>query len=173
VISKKLLEQVTKMDGINDIIKAQLPEQVGKVLRDRLERAEADAKDLAEARDTIANYEDIISDGSDQIMKLRAKLGEITKREGDVLEREVLLQDAERNLAIKELELKLAAQTTITNSYHQFTMGLVRNTEYRRTIAGGNMTEYPAQAADPMRGIHIQTPARTEVTAKTDITEAV
>jgi predicted thioredoxin/glutaredoxin len=161
------------LDGINDIIKAQLPEQVGKVLRDRLTQAEIDAKDLASAKKMIAKQEAVISDASDQVVALRTKLGDITKREEDILEREVLLRGGERNLVVKELELKLAAQTTIAESYKQFTMGLVRNTEYRRTISGGSVTEYPAQPMDQMKGIYAAIPARTEVQEKTDITEAV
>lgn len=112
------------------IIEKNLPAQVGDVLKKRLEQADVDASNLKRANETLdANGKTITS--------LNAQIAEYKKfdeRNAAISAREIAVTESERNLKVKELEFQLASEKDKTGFAKEVALGLVRNTEYRKTI---------------------------------------
>jgi len=115
---------------INEIIKKNLPAQVGDVLKQRLAQADAyesDVKHLTGVK--VSNEATIIG--------LESKIKEYEQfdnRNAALDAREKELDNKERNLKIAELEFKLANEKEKTQFSQSVAMGLVRNIEYRKSI---------------------------------------
>jgi len=115
---------------IKEIIEKNLPAQVGMVLRERLEKAERDENEIelllsaaSERKEEIAGLKRIIS----EYQEFDTRNATLEKREKDVSERE-------RQAEIEKLKYELQTEKDKTQFTKDVTMGLVRNTEYKRTL---------------------------------------
>lgn len=115
---------------INEIIKKNLPAHVGDVLKERLEKAEKDAKQVEELLADLAAAQ--LS-----IKALNEKVSEYVKfneRNAVMEAREKTLDTVERDLKVIALEVQLTAEKDKAEFAKGVAMGLVRNTEYRKQI---------------------------------------
>jgi hypothetical protein len=115
---------------IQNIIKKNLPAQVGETLKKRLEQADIDASELK-------NYKEAVIGRDKTITELTKKIEEYKQfdvRNANIDAREVAVKEEERNMKVKNLEYQLQAEKEKTVLIREVTMGLVRNTEYKKTI---------------------------------------
>jgi hypothetical protein len=133
---------------IEEIIKKNLPEHVGEVLKKRLTEADNDAFDLVK-------YKQFYEDTKDSLAKANLKIEEYKKLD----ERNFKLEDRERTVAEKErmldvttLKIQLEEANKRADTVINFTSGLVRNVEFRKQVYD---SQYQAGYSDG-RGNYIQ-----------------
>lgn len=115
---------------IEEIIKKNLPEQVGEVLKERLLKADEDALELVK-------YKRFYEDTKENLAKANARIEEYKKldeRNAGLEKREKELEAREREFKIHTLEYQIAAEKDKTIFSQQLALGLVRNTNYRESI---------------------------------------
>jgi phosphoribosyl-dephospho-CoA transferase len=133
---------------IEEIIKKNLPAQVGEILKSRLEQADRDSSTVKNQAEQIISKTATISGLEKTISDYR----QFDSRNSALEAREKAVDQAERDLKVKTLEFQLASEKEKTEFTKSVALGLVRNTEYRRTLMDnvttpmkdqyGNMT-YP------------------------------
>lgn len=115
---------------IKAIIEKNLPEQVGDLLKQRLEQAETDAGIVKLQNEKLINKNATIAELENQISVYK----KMDERNSLLEAREKLVNDSERGLKIATLEFQLLAEKEKTEFSKNVAMGLVRNTEYKRTL---------------------------------------
>jgi len=115
---------------MQEIIKKNLPAQVGDALKTRLEQAEKDADTVKRQAEQILSKEAIIR----CLEKIVSDYREFDARNVALEGREKAVADSERNLKIATLEFQLAAEKEKTTFSKEVALGLVRNTEYRKNV---------------------------------------
>jgi hypothetical protein len=124
-----------------EIIKKNLPAQVGEVLKKRLEQAEADANQ-------VKNLEAQLVSRNNHVTGLEAKINEYKKldeRNAGLEAREKKVEIDERDLKVKTLEVQLGAAQNNSQFAKDVALGLVKNVEYKRSVFG---TENPSGFTD-------------------------
>lgn len=112
------------------IIEKNLPAQVGDVLKKRLEQADKDAADLSTARKANEDAVKKIDDLNKQI----ADYKKFDERNSALEAREKACEIQERDLKVKTLEYQLQSEKDKTVFAQGLALGLVRNTEFKRTV---------------------------------------
>lgn len=115
---------------LQESIKKNLPQQVGEVLKQRLEQADKDAKELDLQKRSVDAL-------TTQVASLLATIGNYEKfdvRNGLLESREKEIENKEKLLEIQELKYQLQAEKDKTTFSQNLAMGLVRNIEYRKNI---------------------------------------
>jgi hypothetical protein len=115
---------------IKDIIQKNLPAQVGEVLRVRLEQADLDSARVKALENSLKSREELIDTQSEALQKYR----EFDSRNSKLDKREAELNERERNLKIELLEYQLDSEKEKTSFTKEVALGLVRNTNYRKSI---------------------------------------
>mgnify|MGYP000898615246 CR=1 FL=1 len=115
---------------INEVIEKNLPQQVGKVLQEKLAKADKDANELETKKEVIKVLEARINELNSALCKHSDLDSKIKKNED--LERE--LSERERNFKIILLENKLEVEKEKSEFAKAIGLGLVRNLDYRKTI---------------------------------------
>lgn len=116
---------------IEEIIKKNLPAQVGDVLKARLFKADVDEKALEAANKNIAAL-------NSQVTTLQNTIAEHRKndeRNAGLDAREKALMERERIQEVTELKIKLEEANKRADMVQNFTLGLVRNIEFRKSIS--------------------------------------
>lgn len=117
-------------DEIRAIIEKNLPAQVGEVLKTRLEQAEKDVIKIKQQEETLQSKNAAIT----QFEKLVADYKTKDEQNAKLEARELAVTEAERNLKIATLEYQLVSEKEKTDFTKNVALGLVRNTEFRKTI---------------------------------------
>jgi len=115
---------------IKQIIEKNLPAQVGDVLKLRLDQADKDAARLKAIEDQLVKRNEFAS-------QLEAQISEYKKfdsRNAAIDARELAVSNSERDLKVKELQYQLESEKEKTAYTKEVALGLVRNTEYRKSI---------------------------------------
>lgn len=131
-----IIKTTIMTDEIRSIIEKNLPAQVGETLRLVLEKGEKDAAALELANKANKDAANLIDRLNEQIAEYR----KLDSRNAGIEAREKAVADKERSLKIAELEYQLQAEKDKAQFGKDVAMGLVRNTEYRRTLFD-NVTE--------------------------------
>jgi hypothetical protein len=124
-----MFDEKTK-EKIEKAITESLPAQVGETLRKELERIpklEAEVKRLT--NDYSLTSHEVV-----RLQQENQKLREEISKHSLLDQREKVISEKERNLKIEELAYQLQAEKDKTDFTKQVALGLVRNTEYRRTL---------------------------------------
>ena len=124
---------------LQESIKKNLPQQVGEVLKQRLEQADKDAKEVKTLFELTKQYKK----ETETLQQTIEGYKQFDTRNGllDLAEKEL---EKERNkFEIEKLTYQLTAEKDKTEFSKSIALGLVRNTEYRKTIfdsenPGGN-----------------------------------
>lgn len=119
--------QIKEME---EIIKKNLPAQVGEVLSKELER-------LYKVETEHNYYKDIVSKNDVEIKELRSKLEEhrvLDAKLKTIEEAQEKLNNETRDLKVKILEYQLEAEKDKTDFTKNVALGLVRNTEFKKSI---------------------------------------
>lgn len=130
---------------LHDSISKNLPSHVGDVLKKRLEQADVD-------RRTVESLVSASTDLLDQVAAANAKLLKANQElnsHAELAKREAAVAEAERNAKVAELTIKLEAETRVSGAFKDFTMGLVRNTEWRETIRNQTPVVFPGANGSP------------------------
>ena len=111
-------------------IKKNLPQQVGDILKQRLEQADKDAKELDVQKRSVETLTTQVASLLITIQNYK----QFDVRNGllDSLEKE-LIRERDR-LDIEKLTYQLQSEKDKTTFSQNLAMGLVRNTEYKKTI---------------------------------------
>lgn len=112
------------------IIEESLPAQVGTVLKTRLEQAERDAIEVKRLAEVSGEKDIKIKQLEEEIRKYM----KFDERNSNLDTREKTLDEQEKELKIKTLEYKLESEQDKTKFAKEVALGLVRNSEYRRTL---------------------------------------
>lgn len=122
--------KMTQEQEFQEVIKKNLPQQVGEVLKGRLEQADKDASEvkrlnvlLNKCADDKANLEERIE--KYQQFDTRNSLLEAAEKQ---------LETERNKFELEKLSYQLAAEKDKTEFTKSVALGLVRNTEYRKTI---------------------------------------
>lgn len=115
---------------INEIIQKNLPAQVGDVLKQRLEQAEKDVKELDQAKKQRELDLKRIEQLSAEILEYK----KFDERNASLETKEESLREQERNLKINMLEFQLEVEKNKSDFVREVTMGLVRNTTYKKNV---------------------------------------
>jgi hypothetical protein len=124
-----------------EIIEKNLPAQVGDVLQKRLAKAVEDEQ-------TVKSLNTTLSFRNEEITKLSNRIEEYKKfdeRNTQLTAREIAVGVAERNLQVERLKDQLAAEKDKTQFVREVTLGLVRNTEYRKSVFNNENKNVPDQ----------------------------
>lgn len=117
-------------EGIQKIIEANLPKQVGEVLQKRLQELEEKEEQLIKANELISKQSVEISE-----LTSRVTSKEHLDKQYEVLEVNLAkLVEDKRNLKVEKLEFQLASERDKTQFSKEVALGLVRNTEFRKTV---------------------------------------
>jgi len=117
-------------EEIKAIIEKSLPAQVGEVLRTALEQGKKDAervKQLETDNERIRSERHRLQEAVNSYQKFDERNSGLDKREAD-------LNEGNRNLKVETLKFQLLAEQEKTEFAKSVALGLVRNTEYKRTI---------------------------------------
>lgn len=136
---------------LQNAIKESLPQQVGEELKKVLEKAKKDEEDLKIARNSIICLEADVKSLKTEIEKYQ----KFDNRNAVLDAREKEINEKERSLKIEELEYKLNSEKEKTEFTKGVALGLVRNTEYRKTIFD---SETPGGYCDSNGTWHYPTP---------------
>jgi len=115
---------------IEEIISKNLPAQVGDVLKQRLTQADALENEVKQLREYKISHEATIKGLRAEIDKYIA----FDNRNSALDAREKELAQRELNLGLEILKYQLASEKEKTEFTKTVALGLVRNTEYRKTI---------------------------------------
>ena len=117
-------------DEIKKIIEKNLPAQVGETLQKRLREAEED-KQLVEFQiDKISILEKTINDLNSNLREYE----KLDERNDKLTTRENAVGIKETKQKVDELEIRLEESNKRADMVVNFTSGLVRNTNFRKTI---------------------------------------
>jgi hypothetical protein len=125
-----------------DIIKAidqNIAAEVGNHLKTRLEKAETDAQLVKDQAAQIKNLDKEIKEKDKTILELRSKLD----KHAGLGVREATIRTTEQKLKEMELEAKLGAEMEKTQFMKDVTLGLVKNTNFKRSVFGGYNDNFP------------------------------
>lgn len=121
-------------EKIEKIIKEQLPELMGQELRSELTRL----YNLETKCDCLESENMSLKAQVSEHQDIQIRESKVKDREVDVSKREKEVENAKRSLDIVTLKIKLEEAVKRANVIKDVTMGLVRNTDYRRTVFGSN-----------------------------------
>lgn len=129
---------------VADAIRKNLPEQVSKMLQERL----AAADDAINDNIKLAEQVRILTSQVMRKSELSKREKALDARERGLDAREMLVAEEERGLKVTEAEAKLHAEQRITDVLEKALLGLVRNTEYRKAITGLSGSGYEDTRAE-------------------------
>ena len=122
---------------IAEIIEKNLPAQVGEVLKKVIEQGQKDAETVSLQTQMIGK---LTKEKGELIAEIE-KYKLFDNRNSKLEEKEIAVAEGERNLKISILEYKLQTESDKSKFVMDVTMGLVRNTNYRRTLVD-NQNEF-------------------------------
>lgn len=123
-------------EKINEAITNDLPNQIGKALKQKLEEAERNDE-------MIRNQDVLLKDNKNKISQLNEVINEYKKLDERNLkldERELSILEMVQNSKVSELEYKLASEKEKTEFSKSVALGLVRNIEYRKDVFNSKTT---------------------------------
>ncbi len=126
---------------IEEIIKKNLPAHVGETLKKVLEKAKIDSE-------KVDNLDKALTQRFSEIVALKSQISEYEKydvRNTKIEEREQKVQEQERSLEITILKVKLEESEKRADQVSEYTKGLVRNIEFRKTIYDNQSEPYKDQ----------------------------
>lgn len=123
-------------EQIREVIRKNLPLEVGETLQNELERLHTLEGEFKRLKEDYTNCDKDKRDFKAQLSR-HADLDQ-RERELDAKDRE--LQELERNLKVQELEIKLKCEYEKSQFTKDVALGLVRNLEYRKTAYNGHST---------------------------------
>ena len=124
---------------LKEAIGKHLPQAAGELLQERLKQADADAATVVTQKERLDNL-------LGQVRELEAKLRTVNEELGKhkaLDKREEEISARERNAEIAMLRVQLEAANTNTQFAKDVALGLVRNTEYRRSVFDSETTSTP------------------------------
>jgi len=124
-------------EEINEIIKKNLPAQVGDILQARLTKAESDAKDL------LIRSEELIKEKqkNSYLIAELSKHEQLDKIKLDLDEREQKVSTKERDIRVFEAELKLAESEKRATEMVNLIALAFKSPSYRKTISESDYTQ--------------------------------
>lgn len=135
---------------LNEVIKKNLPQAMGEVLRKRLEQADKDAADVAKLTESSDRLQVAYRNLSDQLQAAEEKL-KIHKTLDD---RHAELNSRELRLDMAILQIKLDEMTKSRDFAASVTMGLVKNTEFRKTVFESGSEHIPVPGNPGGNGVY-------------------
>ncbi|OGB84453.1 hypothetical protein A3F66_07030 [candidate division TM6 bacterium RIFCSPHIGHO2_12_FULL_32_22] len=118
------------LNEINELIKKSLPQQVGEQLRIRLEQADKDTLKVKQQEESLQNKNKTIT----ELEKTISEYKKFDERNSKLEEREKKICEDELNFRVKILEYQLASEIDKTQFSKEVALGLVRNTEFKKSI---------------------------------------
>lgn len=116
---------------IQEIINKNLPQQVGETLRAYLLKAEEDAKKVISLQEVIAGHEETIAEQREQLDQYK----QFDDRNSKLDERKEVLDKMEHDLDLRILTQKFESEKDKSEFVKSVALGLVRNTEFRKTMS--------------------------------------
>ena len=115
---------------LNEIIKKSLPQHVGETLRERLEQADKDEEENKKLKEEQQKLKSELSEKNSVIEQYK----KFDERNKDLNRREKELEAGLIKLEIETLKYQLEVEKDKTDFTKSIALGLVRNTQYKKTI---------------------------------------
>jgi len=115
---------------LQESIKKNLPQQVGEVLKQRLEQADKDANEVKRLKELLDKYADDKIGLEKQIEEYK----QFDSRNSLLESREKEIETKEKQLEVETLKYQLQSEKDKTEFSQKVALGLVRNVEYRKNI---------------------------------------
>jgi len=120
------------LEEINKIIEKNLPQEVGKVLQERLTVAESESLELKDLKENFKAQTKNYGECLERLENLRGKESEITAREKNVVTQEKELSKRENELAKTLAELKAAEAEKRAEGIKEIVGLVFKSPVYRR-----------------------------------------
>lgn len=117
------------LEQLADVVKNHLPATVGAELQTVLKKGELDAEQVRTLTGALESTRRERDSSTSRLHDAEAQL----KKHAELRAREIVVEEKERNLRIKELELELAAEKRVSGFATDTVLRLVRNVEYRNS----------------------------------------
>jgi len=130
-------------DQLNKDIKAAIAKSLPAALAEELQQV---LKEGTDAIGLVAVLQNSVTHQDNVIKELENKLclhNKLSDREKAVATKEQAVLEAERNAKVVSLEVQLEAQKSMTKFAQDLAMGLVRNTEYRKSVFDSETKNVP------------------------------
>lgn len=115
---------------LQESIKKNLPQQVGEVLKTRLEQADKDSTEVKRLKEMLDKYADDKIGLEKQIEEYK----QFDSRNSLLESREKEIETKEKQLEVETLKYQLQSEKDKTTFSQNVALGLVRNVEYRKNI---------------------------------------
>ena len=115
---------------IQEIIKKNLPQQVGDMLKVRLEQAEKDAKKVIELEEKLKQFQTTINEKQSELSAYKL----LDERNSKLDEKEQFLNKKQHDLDLEILQQKFESEKDKSDFAKSIALGLVRNTEFRKSV---------------------------------------
>ena len=115
---------------IQAIIKKNLPQEVGDILKQRLEQADEDAKTIITLQEHLNSRNLQISVLQEEVRVYQA----FDTRNTTLETREKVVEDKERNVLIETLRYQLTSEQDKTVFAKSVALGLIRNSDFKTTV---------------------------------------
>lgn len=130
---------MTQEQEFQEVIKKNLPQQVGDVLKARLSQADKDSVEVERLNNLLLQYTVDKSKLEERIENYK----QFDKRNEALDGREKEIEAKEKAFEIEALKYQLSAEKDKTEFSKNIALGLVRNTEYRKTIFDSEISGQP------------------------------
>ena len=143
---------------MQEVIKKNLPQHVGEVLKQRLEKAECDAVEVKELSRQLDKKNDLIKKLEESIFNYN----KLDDRNAALEAREKAVAEKETKQKIAELEYQIHNEKDKSQFAKDVALGLVRNIEFRRNV-------FDTERKDGFVGQHgqwVQEPANNKTTSE-------
>ncbi len=91
---------------ILDLIDKDLPNQVGKILKERLEQAEKDCEEVFQLKGKLLETTDLLKKNTLELSSINSELTKKSKIWGDLETKRIELENRERNFKLEITELR-------------------------------------------------------------------
>lgn len=130
---------MTLEQDFQEVIKKNLPQQVGETLKIRLEQADKDANQVKHLTSTVDKLNQEVMKANELLEKYK----QYDVRNALLDSREKEIETKEKSLELEQLKYQLQSEKDKTVFSQNIALGLVRNTEYRKTIFDSETSGQP------------------------------
>lgn len=155
---------MTIEQDIRDSIQKNMPQAVGAELQALLEQGKKDAQAVKTLTADAQSYRN----ERDREIARRERAEADLKKHGDLAVREEAVAKRERDAEVRDLQLQLTAAKEVSSSIKEIAMGLVRNTEYRKSVVNSEMVPIERTPSYPGQQSWVEQHTKTNTTTTTE-----
>lgn len=155
---------MTVEQDLQESIRKNMPQAIGAELQTLLAKGTADAAALTTTKNQLESSRAEYRQATSRYENAEALL----KKHADLDARLVAIENRERAAEVRDLQLQLAAAKELSASLKEIAMGLVRNTEYRKTVMNTETVPIERAPSYPGQPSYVEHHTKTNSSTATD-----